>query len=425
LINCNRAALSNLQDSLKDKVVQKIELKDDMEELLKKYSQKLFEQKFTLKHTPWFATSDKNNLNGKNIIWNRDVIGHKEKRLRALLSEIFFDLKIDSLLFSKAAEPYQTIIEYLSSVSSDVIYLNNREVSAICPNDSETRFFLQDIPIVQNFDIPNIVGVLKYRKSVIIPGHGIITQSNISPKQAFVAYSSVCFACFVKFFVEFLEHKTNGAIIKEEEDVFKLAIDNYEFPKSSTLDLMQGPFNSDNSDNNVNLAMEQAGKQTVDNKLVESCFGNISYLIDDVIYISQTGSLLDELKGCIDKCSVDNSDNIPATVSSEFSTHQAILLNNQYLAVLHGHPKFAVIMSMFCSLRADCKNNQYCHIKCNEKRFINDVPIVPGEVGAGKYGLCHTVPSAIAEKGKVIVYGHGAFTAGQIDFNEAFKKLEG
>ena len=112
MINCNRAALSNLQDSLKDKVVQKIELKDDMEELLKKYSQKLFEQKFTLKHTPWFATSDKNNLNGKNIIWNRDVIGHKEKRLRALLSEIFLILKLIHYCFRKL----QNLIKQLLSI---------------------------------------------------------------------------------------------------------------------------------------------------------------------------------------------------------------------------------------------------------------------------------------------------------------------
>ena len=113
---------------------------------------------------------------------------------------------------------------------------------------------------------------------------------------------------------------------------------------------------------------------------------------------------------------------------SEISAHQAILGNNQYRAVLHGHPKFAVIMSMFCSQRTNCANNQSCYIKCNEKRYINDIPIVHGEIGAvklgaGELGLCHTVPPAIAPNGKVIVYAHGAFTAGQVDFNEAFKNL--
>ena len=72
---------------------------------------------------------------------------------------------------------------------------------------------------------------------------------------------------------------------------------------------------------------------------------------------------------------------------------------------------------------SNCKHGDLCHIKCPEKRYIHDIPIVPGEVGTGKYGLCNTVPPAIKESKGVIVYGHGVFTVGKDDFNQAFLSL--
>lgn len=51
------------------------------------------------------------------------------------------------------------------------------------------------------------------------------------------------------------------------------------------------------------------------------------------------------------------------------------------------------------------------------------MPIVPGEVGTGPTGLCHTLPPAIAESGAALVHGHGVFTAGATDFNQAFARL--
>jgi hypothetical protein len=50
-------------------------------------------------------------------------------------------------------------------------------------------------------------------------------------------------------------------------------------------------------------------------------------------------------------------------------------------------------------------------------------PIVTGEVGTGPHGLCHTVPPALTKFRGAIVYGHGVFTVGTIDFNDAFRAL--
>jgi ribulose-5-phosphate 4-epimerase/fuculose-1-phosphate aldolase len=104
------------------------------------------------------------------------------------------------------------------------------------------------------------------------------------------------------------------------------------------------------------------------------------------------------------------------------SAHKHVVIDSGCSAVLHGHPKFSVILSMDCS-KKDCEQKGSCHIRCPYKRFINDIPIVPGEVGKGPYGLFKTVPEAIKNNRGVIVYGHGVFTTGKIDFTEAFKNL--
>ena len=69
-----------------------------------------------------------------------------------------------------------------------------------------------------------------------------------------------------------------------------------------------------------------------------------------------------------------------------------------------------------------CANRGLCHINCSKGRFMQDVPIVPGEVGTGEKGLATTLPPALKGRG-AIVYGHGLFTTGTKDFREAFLNL--
>jgi ribulose-5-phosphate 4-epimerase/fuculose-1-phosphate aldolase len=110
------------------------------------------------------------------------------------------------------------------------------------------------------------------------------------------------------------------------------------------------------------------------------------------------------------------------TASSEFSAHRQIVLYTGRHTVLHGHPRFSVILSLDCD-RRDCPERGFCHLRCPGKRFAGEVPIVPGEIGTGRYGLCRTVPPVLQENPGVIVHGHGVFTAGGEDFNEAFGAL--
>ncbi len=325
------------------------------------------------------------------------------------LEKVFDGLEINSLLYAEPAEPYRSIISFLCE-STD---------GAIHPADCETRTFIHDLPVVTGFDTTEIIAELRRRKSVIIPEHGIITWGTVSPEQAFIFYSSVCFACFVKFFSDYAVDLSSGTVSRDQQEVFEKVSNMLDPISDESPELLIGPFRLEEQ---VLEAMAQAGRKIVEYRLVDSFFGNISYLLDDVLYISQTTSSLDELEGCIDPCPMDGSSCVSITASSEYTAHREIVGKAGVKGILHGHPKFSVIMSMLCDM-GDCPNRGMCHVDCPEKRSVGDVPIVPGEVGTGPHGLCNTLPPAIAGHRGVIVWGHGLFTSATDDFNVAFRNM--
>jgi len=368
-----------------------------MERLIKKYADKLVGAGLAEPGAPLVGGLD------ADLVWNRSDPDC------TLLEEVFDKLSINSLVFSIPAEPYRTIIDHLAKHSQ----------GTLTPNDCETRTFLHDLPVAADFSSRAIIQALSRRKSVIIPGKGIAAFGTVSPEQGFVTFSSVCFACFVKFFSDYLRDIRDGRTTPEQQETFDRVVSLLKPPAPDPPRLMRGPFTTGGQ---VQEALCRAGRHTVEYRLVDSYFGNISYLLDDVVYISRTGSSLDELEDMIDPCPMDGSSCAGLTASSELTAHMDIYSHTPNRAVLHGHPRFAVILSMDCG-KKDCPVRGRCHIECPEKRFVRDIPIVAGEVGAGPWGLCHTVPPAIKDRRGVIVYGHGVFTAAENDFNKAFESL--
>lgn len=336
------------------------------------------------------------------LVWNRE--GEETGELK----KVFDRLSINSLLYAEPAEPYASIIHFLAS-----------GCDTIKPYDCETRTFMHDLPVVREFDGDEIASTLRNRKSVIVEGRGIVTWGTVSPEQAYIFFSSACFACFVKFYSDYMMAVRTSSVSREMQATFDRSASSL-FPLPEKLpDLMTGPFESEPD---VRAAMCEAGYATVHNRLVDSFFGNISYQLDRTLYISQTGSSLDELENCIDPCPLDDSSCAGITASSELVAHRGIIDRTGVRGILHGHPQFSVIMSMKCE-RDDCDNAGKCHVRCTEERFIGDIPIVPGEVGTGPTGLCNTLPPAIERNRGAIVYGHGLFTLAESDFNKAFSDL--
>jgi hypothetical protein len=108
---------------------------------------------------------------------------------------------------------------------------------------------------------------------------------------------------------------------------------------------MSGPFNSAES---AIAAICEAGRLTVEKRMVDSFFGNISYRVKDTIYLTQTSTTLDELEGCIDPCPIDDSMCTGITASNEYKMHKEVFLGSNSRAILRGYKKFSVIYSMLC-----------------------------------------------------------------------------
>ncbi len=347
---------------------------------------------------------------------DHELAWNQEHELNPLLAEVFELININGLVFGCPAEPFATIIDFLAK----------EYPQGFCPRDTETRTFLHNLPVIPKLTAKGVAGVLAHYKSVIVPEVGIVAHGNVSPEQAFVTFSSVCFSSFVLFFAEYLHHVRAGTVSQERRVAFERAVAHLEPVQTQLPSLASGPF-SDHEQ--AMAAMAQAGRSTVDYKLVDSYFGNVSCLMDDTLLISQTGSSLDELEGLIDLCPLDGSSTACLTASSELTAHTQVYAQTQGRTMLHGHPRFTVILSMDCpELYAedvcDVGREDMCHIKCPKARYLpGNVPIVPGEVGTGPYGLAKTLPLAMKQRGAAAVWGHGLFTMGNTDFNEPFKAL--
>lgn len=290
----------------------------------------------------------------------------------------------------------------------------------IVPRDTETRTFLHDIPIVRKNEIGSnpaetIAVLLGNRKGIVVEGIGIIASGALTVEQAYINWSSVFHSTYIKYLEDLLE---TGFLLPGEENAFALFRRNQLLPLSSEgLHFRQGPFSEKAA---ILDEIAHVGRYTVQRRLVDSFFGNISYSNGDLIYISQTASSLDELPGCIDPVPFENSSTVGITASSELVAHRSIFETTGCRAILHGHPRFAVVMSMICDEKASCLIKD-CWRDCTKVRFLEDTPVVAGEIGAG--GIAKNIPPVIGMTGSAIVYGHGVFSIGMIDFQEAFQAL--
>ncbi|MBA4358565.1 MAG: rRNA adenine dimethylase, partial [Desulfovibrio sp.] len=246
-----------------------------------------------------------------------------------LMEQIFAGLNISALLLARPAGAYQAVMVDLARRALESGSTNGW--AAITPGDCETRTFLHDLPVVSGLSAAGIIQALRQRKGCVIlveskdGGEAFVAAfGTVSPEQAYVTFSSMCFACFVAYFAEHLRDLRLGQMADERRTEF-LRVKALLPPDRSDLeglpDLLPGPFASEDA---AREAMIQVGRHTVEYGLVDSYFGNISYRLGDTIFISQTGSSLDELGACIDPCRMDGASCAGLTASSEYSAHKAV-----------------------------------------------------------------------------------------------------
>lgn len=302
--------------------------------------------------------------------------------------------------------------------------------AAVFPRDCETRTFFHDLPVLpvpgwpptDPRSVSLAAAALSRRKGVLFADGSMAAPGPMILEQAFVTVSSMCFAVAVAFFSDYLAGQRLGAITPDMArtmDTVLAGLPGLPPLPDTAPALAAGPFADAAS---ARRAMARAGRLTVESGLVDSAFGNVSALVDGILLISQTGAALDELEGRIDACPLDDSSCAALTASSEFTAHARIVSETPARVVLHGHPKFSVILSMDCDAE-NCPERRQCHTSCRACRFVCGTPVVPGEVGCGPRGLARTLPPALHRHTAAMVLGHGVFTVDDTDFNRAFAAM--
>lgn len=341
------------------------------------------------------------------------VIASRDDEWRGVFTEVLNGLNVTALLLARPPLRFGDMLIAAAGPGTD----------RIVPKDSETKTFHHDFPFIMRQEwqgrqhretAARITAALRERKAVVVEGLGFIGSGGVTVEQAYIAYSTIFHATFLKFCVDLLER---GFRDQAERDVFEELRTAWSRPvDEADVRIAEGPLTDPGI---IREEICRVGRATVEKGLVDSFFGNISYFDGSTIYISQTASSLDELEGHIDPVPLDGSSTAGLSASSELPSHRAIYQSTDHHAILHGHPKFSVILSMFCEEK-DCTVED-CGRDCRRRRSVCGIPIVSGELGAG--GLAKTVPQAIRETGTCIVYGHGVFATGKQDFRDAFRNL--
>jgi ribulose-5-phosphate 4-epimerase/fuculose-1-phosphate aldolase len=341
------------------------------------------------------------------------VTTNKRDEWLPIFTQVFDGLNITALLFAKFTLPFADLLVERVGPAAD----------RLMPKDSETRVFLHDIPFIRESEwigqsketlVGTIIKRLKERKAVIIQGLGVVATGGVTVEQAYIGFSTLFHTTFVKYLLDLL---TEGFRFPQEHQLFDEFRTSWLKPQElNDLVFAAGPIKDRDA---IISEICRTGRYTVEKGYVDSFFGNISYFDGKTIYISQTTSSLDELEGHIDPVPLDSSSTAGLSASSELPAHRGIYRASNYHAVLHGHPRFSIVMSMYCE-EENCEIED-CNRLCDRKRAVCGVPIVAGETGAG--GLAKSVPPVIKESGVCIAYGHGIFSAGEKDFRDAFMKM--
>lgn len=157
------------------------------------------------------------------------------------------------------------------------------------------------------------------------------------------------------------------------------------------------------------------GRKLVEQGLVSSHFGNISVRVGDYMYITRSGSMLDEItKDDVVRVSIYKPSSLDLIASSEVTAHREIYKNTSALAIIHDHSPFAVVESLIHHHRG---KDKIVPIDSEGSYFLHDIPIVEGGIGTEK--LAKNLANALAERKAAIIYSHGVFARGSI-LEEAF-----
>ncbi len=149
------------------------------------------------------------------------------------------------------------------------------------------------------------------------------------------------------------------------------------------------------------------GKKLVQYGLTHSHFGNMSVRVGDKMFITRSGSMLDELdENQVVEVHLHKPTSFDIIASSELIVHREIYKNTSALAIIHAHSPFAIILSLLID------EKEIIPMDSESIYFLHEIPIITGKVGSTE--LAHNAADALKDHKAVIIKGHGTIAIGKI-----------
>jgi len=147
------------------------------------------------------------------------------------------------------------------------------------------------------------------------------------------------------------------------------------------------------------------GRKMVREGLVSSRFGNISVNDGEHIHITRSCSMLDLLEDDdIIKVTLHGEDPNDEVASLETRVHRLIYNETPHRAIVHGHPVYAVALSMI-------NEHDIRSVDMEGTHFVPTIPIVDGEPGSEE--LARNLTEKLKEFPAGVARGHGVFCAAE------------
>jgi L-fuculose-phosphate aldolase len=140
--------------------------------------------------------------------------------------------------------------------------------------------------------------------------------------------------------------------------------------------------------------------------LTSSHGGNMSVRVGDRIIIKRRGGQFARLKPeDLVETSLHGKDSGITRASTELIVHRAIYLKTSALAVIHAHPRTAIVLSL--------SRDEIIPIDNEGSYLLRKIPVVSVEYASGSQEMAETVSDALRGYKIIMQRGHGCFSTGQ------------
>lgn len=147
--------------------------------------------------------------------------------------------------------------------------------------------------------------------------------------------------------------------------------------------------------------------------LTSSHGGNMSVRVGNRIIIKRRGAQLGRLKmEDLVETALEAKDSGITRASTELIVHREIYLQTSALAVIHTHPRTAIVLSL--------SRDEIIPIDNEGSYLLHKIPVISEEFASGSQEMADSVASELRQYKVIMLRGHGCFAVGQT-LDEAFQ----